>query len=137
MPDLLNVPGLFKAERRRAPWRQRLVDAERGLTQGIRGDGTLFFYLFVDSAVLAVGGVLNLSFLQWLIVGLTVTFVLALELMQQALRVFVAEMRRISPEGKWDRVQHLATASVVLAFLGGSTVVALVYWQRIAEMFAD
>ncbi len=132
---MLESSLLDKPLRRRAPWRQRLVEAERGFVQGIRGDGTLFFYLFVDSAVLAVGCVLHLGFYQWLVVGLTVTMVLSLELMHQALKLLVETLRATNPDKAWDDVLHLATAAVVLAFLGGSTIVTCVYFQRIREMF--
>lgn len=133
----MDVPELLKQARRRSPWRQRLVDAERGLALGIRGDGTLFIYLFIDCAVVAVGCVLGLSTLQWLLVGFAVTLVLSLELMQQALRLLVAELQTVAPQAKWDRALNMATASVVLAFTGASIIVACVYWQRIQEMFGQ
>ncbi len=136
MPNLLESLPLLKPQRRRAPWRQRLIDAERGFTQGIRGDGTLFFHLFVNCAVLAIGCVLDLSFTQWLLVGLAVTLVLALELVKLALQLLVEEVRSLNPAGRWEHILHLATAAVTLAFLGGSTIVALIYWQRASEMFS-
>jgi len=136
MPELLEPLSLEKPVRRRAPWRQRLVETERGIARGFRGDSSLFFYGFVDCAVLAVGGVLDLTLWQWLIVGLSVTMVIAAELMRQALQCCIAELREMRPAGHWDRALHLATASVSVAFTGGSLVVALVYWQRIREMFA-
>ena len=33
----------------RPAWRQRLVDAERGVMQGIRGDSAFFVYFFLSS----------------------------------------------------------------------------------------
>lgn len=122
--------------RKRTAWRQRLVDAERGFTYGMRSDGTLFVYLFLNSIVLLFGLVLQIGHLQWLVVLLTVAFVLAFELMHQAIRHLVTTLRQIHPSKAWDRVLHLATAAVVLAFCSGSVVVTLIYWQRIREMFA-
>lgn len=136
MPHLLEPPPFLKSPRRRAPWRQRLIDAERGFTLGLRGDGTLFFYMFLNCAVLAIGGVLDLSFVQWLLVGLTVTMVLSLELMQQAVRLFVEEVRPLKPNGHWDQILHLATAAVVLGLIGGSVIVSMVYYHCIRDMFA-
>lgn len=137
MANLLESAVLQKQpSRRRAPWRQRLVETERGITQGFRGDSTLFFYLFVNSALLAIGGVLDLSLFDWLFVGLAVTLVLATELLQQALRSCVDQVRVIRPEGDWDRILHLATAAVGVAFTGGSIVVAIIYGMRIREMLS-
>lgn len=135
MPDLLNLPTEVHPERRRPPWRQRLVETERGLAQGLRGDSTLYFYLFVDCVLLAIGGVLDLPLWQWLIVGLAVTVVITTELMQQAIRALAAELSQQRPGGKWNRVLHLATAAVGVAFAGASVVVGLVYWQRIRELY--
>ncbi|MBI1344668.1 hypothetical protein GC163_00115 [bacterium] len=137
MPELLEPLSCEKSDRRRAPWRQRLVETERGLTRGFRSDGSLYFYVFVDCAVLLVGGVLDLNLWQWFIVGLAVTMVITAELFQQALRTCIAELRELQPAGHWDRALHLATAAVSVAFAGGSVVVALVYWQRIRELFSS
>ncbi len=136
MSNLLEPAVLQKSSRRRAPWRQRLVETERGITSGFRGDSTLFFYLFVDSALLAVGGVLDLSYFDWLFVALAVTLVLAAELLQQALRACVDEVRKLQPEGDWNRVLHLATAAVGVAFAGGALVIALIYGRRIHDMLS-
>ncbi|HUQ68973.1 MAG TPA: diacylglycerol kinase [Planctomycetaceae bacterium] len=134
MPQLLEPP-LHSTKARRAPWRQRLVETERGLAQGFRGDSTLFFHLFVDCTLLAVGGVLDLSLGDWLLVGLALTVVLSAELMQQAVRVCIAELRSLRPEGQWDRALHLATAAVGVAFTGSAAVIGLIYWQRIRELY--
>lgn len=137
MTETMPLTESGRSSRRRAPWRQRLVDAERGLSVGLRSDSTLYFYLFVNCILLAVGGVLDLSFLQWLIVGLAVAFVIAAELMQQALRALICELRDSVPSADWERPLHLATASVALAFAGSALVIVLIYWQRVSQMFAE
>ena len=48
-PHLRTEPDPRFRRHRRAAWRQRLVEAERGITHGFRGDSTLFGYLFVWS----------------------------------------------------------------------------------------
>src|SRR5690606_28938022 len=79
---------------------------------------------------------LHLSFFQWVLVGLPAVLVLSLELMHQAIIRLVRELQILRPEGQWKKVEQLATAAVVLASLGGSVMVALIYWQRIREMFS-
>jgi hypothetical protein len=120
---------------RRAAWRQRLVEAERGISRGLRGDGTLYVYLFFNCLAIAIGVVLRLSTWQWIVVGLVVTLVLSAELMCQALRVLTAELQRTVPECRLTPVLHLATAAVTAALLGGSAVVAAIFWQRIRDLY--
>ena len=58
--------------RRRCAWRQRMIEAERGLRLSLRMDGTLFVHLFVASCVIAAGFVLGLSTQQSAIVSLAI-----------------------------------------------------------------
>lgn len=120
---------------RRAPWRQRLVEAERGLSCGLRGDGTLFVYLFVDCLMIAMGAILRLPTAQWIIVGLIVTLVLSAELMCQALRILTKELQRTVPECRLTSALQLATAAVTVAIVGGSCVVGTIFWQRIRDLY--
>lgn len=138
MPPTLPVtPVDAHGERtlRRAPWRQRLVQAERGLSCGLRGDGTLFVYLFVDCLVIAVGAILRLSGWEWIIVGLVITLVLTAELICQALHALIAELQRTIPESRWTSALQLATAAVTVALMGGSCVVGAIFWQRIRDLY--
>ncbi len=134
MPTLLEAP---KPIRRRAPWRQRLVDAERGFTTGFRADSTWFVYLFVNVLLLAIGGVLDLGFYDWLFVGLAMTMVLSAELMQQALRALAQALEAEFPGLDTERMHHLATAAVLLAVSGGGVIVLIIYALRISALFAD
>lgn len=133
--SLSTTPTAEDRTARRAPWRQRLVEAERGISWGLRGDSTLYVYLFVDCLTIAIGAVLRLSTWQWIIVGLVVTMVLVAELLCQALRVLTTELQRIVPECRLTPVLHLATAAVTAALLGGSVVVAAIFWQRIRDLY--
>ncbi len=138
MPPTLPVatlPATTEHTARRAPWRQRLVEAERGLSCGLRGDCTLYAYLFVDCLTIAMGVILKLSSWQWIIVGLVVTLVLTAELMCQALRSLIMELKRTNPDGRWHQVQHLATAAVTVALLGGSCLIGALFWQRIRDLY--
>jgi diacylglycerol kinase len=135
MPTTLEPQPLIKPVRRRAEWRQKLVDAERGLTSGFRADSNWFVYLFVYIALLAIGGVLDLQYYDWLLVGLSVTIVLTAELMQQALRAAMVELSRLQPTFAPEKAIHLATAAVYMAFLGSSLVIALIYARRIDQLF--
>lgn len=136
MSQLLEPQTVVKrSPPKRAPWRQRLVETERGLTAGFRGDSTLFVYLFVDCTLLAVGGVLDLSLSDWLKVGLALTVVVTAELLQQALRATIRQLQPLRPEADWDRPLHLAMGAVGVAFVGSALVIGLIYWQRLRELY--
>ncbi len=120
---------------RRAPWRQRLVEAERGLSHGLRGDCTLFVYFFLDCLLIAVGIIFRLSSSQWIVVGTVITLVMTAELLCQALRALITELKVTHPHHRWDHVLQLATAAVTVALMGGSCLIAAVYWQRIRDLY--
>lgn len=138
MPPTLPVsPTVVEAPRtsRRAPWRQRLVEAERGLSCGLRGDCTLYVYLFLDCLLIAVGVIFRLSSSQWIVIGTVITMVLTAELMCQALRTLISELKITHPHGRWDPILQMATAAVTVALIGGSCLIAAVYWQRIRDLY--
>ncbi len=136
-PTVPMSSGVAESSRsaRRAPWRQRLVEAERGLLRGLRGDGTLFVYLFFDCLLVAVGVIFRLSSSQWITVGMVITLVMTAELLCQALRALIRELKITHPSGRWDPILQMATAAVTVALIGGSCLIAAVYWQRIRDLY--
>jgi len=120
--------------RRRAPWRQRLVEAERGITHGFRGDSTLFGYLFVGSVVAATGSVLELSLSQWTTLILAMTVVLSAELFQQALKAILLDGEtRLSPS--FEKALKIGTAGVFIAIGGAVLVISLIFGSRVLLLF--
>jgi diacylglycerol kinase len=119
---------------RRPPWRQRLVETERGLSSGLRADSSFYVYLFLDCTLVAMGSVLGLAAWQWMIVGLVFTGVLAAELFRQSLRVLIQTLPAESgPAG--TTVLNLATAAVSVTLLGGGGVVCALFWQRLQDLY--
>lgn len=119
---------------RRAPWRQRLVETERGLSLGLRADSSFYVYLFFDCLLVAMGCVLGLAGWQWMIVGLVFTSVLAAELFRQGLRVLVNALPADSST-VGTTVLNLATAAVSVTLLGGGGVVCAIFWERLQELY--
>lgn len=101
----------------------------------MRGDCTLFIYLFVDCLLVAIGAIFRLAGWQWIIVGMVITLVLTAELMCQALRALIGELKAAHPTGRWDHILQLATAAVTVALIGGSCLIAAIYWQRIRDLY--
>ena len=126
--------GLSSANRRRAPWRRRLVEAERGLTQGFRGDSTLVVHLFSGCLVIAAGLVLRLSIERWAILAVSFTIVLAAELFNKLARTVC---RHAAPGHEALRqAASIGTAAVFVSMLGALIVVALLLGGRLSEILA-
>ena len=82
--------------RRRAAWRQRLVDAERGLVLGFRRDGVLAGHAFVLTLSTASGVVLGLSATRWAVLCLALGTAMGAELFAQVLAAVAAAVAKNS-----------------------------------------
>lgn len=118
---------------RRPPWRQRLVEAERGFSHSLRADSTLYLHLFLDSLLLATCGVLGLSATHWIIVTMGLTIMLSSEMFAQGLRLTASQLA--------DRVRQqvisMAAAAKLLANLGSISAIGIVLLVRLRELFGS
>lgn len=115
---------------RRAPWRQRLVDAETGFRFSIRADSTLFAFFFCAATVLLASMVLGLAMLEWTILIFTLGFALSAELLHQVLKQISIQL-----EGRFSEILLLGTAAVVVAHLTAFVVAGLLLWNRFATLW--
>ena len=74
----------------RPAWRRWLIDVERGLMSGVRGDSIFFVYFFLTSATIAASLVLGISLLEWTVVILALTVVLSAEMFNQSVKALFA-----------------------------------------------
>lgn len=116
---------------RRAPWRQRLVDAERGFSHSLRADSALYLHLFIDSLLLATCFVLGLSATHWIVVTLAITVMLSSEMFSQGLQLVSSQL----PERIGRQVIAMAAAAKLLAIFGSTSAVGMVLWLRLRELF--
>lgn len=121
---------------RRAAWRQRLIDAERGFVRCFRSDSTFFVHFFGGIIVVAAGLVLGLGTLQWGLVGVCLTAVLSAGMFHQALRTLAEANPDPSSSAPQDAVA-MGTAAVTIMIAGACLVVGLVFCERVSEMFPD
>lgn len=126
-------PRSRRADRRRSPWRRRLIDAERGITLGFRSDSAFFVYFFAGCVVVAAAAVLGLTLWEWIAVVLSLTTVLAAELFHQALRLFF-QPTEAEPSLSQLKAQRLASAAVFATLLGAGLAVSLVLGRRVWEI---
>lgn len=120
-------------QRRRPAWRQRLVQAERGLVGGVRADSVFFVHFFGISLVIAAALVLGIGWMQWVAVAACLTLVLTAEMFNQALKsLAIPESGEPTPAGQ--RAVAMGTAAVMVACAGSTIVLTLVFWHRLQQM---
>lgn len=133
MPPPDTVEFDDRPRRRRPAWRQRLVQAERGLVGGVRSDSVFFVHFFGVSAVIAAGFILGVTWMHWIGIVGCLTLVLTAEMFSQALKALMqSEDRPLTPAGQ--RALAMATAAVMVACAGSTIMLLLVFWQRLHEL---
>jgi diacylglycerol kinase len=120
----------------RAPWRQRLVDVERGLAQGVRGDSTFFVYFFLSSLTLVASVVLGLSLMKWTNVLLSLTLVLSAEMFNQSLKTLCKALGRPADAAVRSALR-MGTAAVFVVIGGSLIVIGLTLGQACVQMFRE
>jgi undecaprenol kinase len=133
----LALPNPARVPRPARPaWRQRLVDAERGVMQGIRGDSAFFVYFFLSSVTIAACVVLGISLIQWTIVILALTVVLSAEMFNQVLKALLLGFGRPVDDAARAALR-IAVAAVFVAITGSVIVIGLILGQAAVDMFAS
>lgn len=120
--------------RRRAAWRQRLVDAERGISQSFRSESTLFVHFFVACIILAAGFVLQITLMQWAMLILSLTLVVASELFHLVLKTVWLTVGHHFDE-RMRRSLRMGTAGVVVTIAGCALVILLILGQQLVRAF--
>ncbi len=122
--------------KRRSAWRQRLVDVERGITLGFRGDSSFFVHFFITTVVITTAFVLGLGLLQWVALILALTMVLMAEMFQQVLKTILSSLgHHLADTAR--RAEHIGTAAVFVTFLGAVVTIGLLFTQRLAQLFGQ
>jgi len=129
-------PAESNAGPRRAAWRQRLVEAERGITQGVRNDSAFFVHFFLGSVVVAAGFVLGISLIEWTAVVISLTLVLSAEMFQQVLKSILSSVGHHFDEPVRKSLR-IGTAAVFVAMTGALIVIGLVFGHHLLMMFSD
>ena len=120
--------------RRRPQWRQDLVEAERGLVRGVRSNSAFFVHFFGICIVIAAALVLGIGSMQWVAIAGCLTLVLTSQMFNQALKA-LAESRSDDSPPQAERALAIGTAAVLVACIGSTVVLALVFWQRVEQLF--
>jgi undecaprenol kinase/diacylglycerol kinase (ATP) len=121
--------------RRRSAWRETLVRAERGLVGGFRGGSELVVHLFGISIVIAAALVLGMETMHWIAIAGCLTLVLTAELFNQALKALASAGDGPAPPHVL-RALAIGTAAVLVACVGSTIILTLIFWQRFQQLFA-
>jgi len=119
---------------RRPAWRQRLVQAERGLVRGVRSDSAFFVHFFGATIITAAAVVLGLSSLQWIALLTCITIVLTAEMFNTALKILIRSLA-VEDDAEVQRALGAGTAAVLIAVCGSAIVIGLVFLQRLGNLF--
>jgi diacylglycerol kinase len=128
-PDPISAPRAA-----RSAWRQRLVDVERGMMQGVRGDSVFFVYFFLSSVTIAASVVLQITLQQWTILILSLTLVLSAEMFHQVVRSLFAGISDPLDESARAALR-IAKAAVFVSITGSVIVIFLILGQAGYEMY--
>lgn len=125
--DDIDQPDVVKM---RSPWRQRLVDTERGVTHSFRGDSTFFGYLFLGTLVFCVAFVMGISALQWTLMSVAFTIVIAAEMFRLSISRLVQSIDGLEQSAALE-ISRIATAAVMVTLLGSCITIGVIFWQRL------
>ncbi|MFH5805515.1 diacylglycerol kinase, partial [Alienimonas sp. DA493] len=124
--------------RRRATWRQRLIEAERGLVLGFRRDGVLAGHLFVLTLAVAAGVVFELNTARWCVIFLALSGAMAAELFGQVIAALAAAVVREEDKDSERTAQlagavRLCSAAVAVAACGACAALVAVFTPEVVE----
>ncbi len=117
----------------RSEWRQRLVDAERGITFGIRLDSTFFIHFFTGSAVIAGAMLLGLSATHWAIIFLAMTTVLCAQMFNQVLKSIWKLLGNHLPAESQNTFKA-GTAAVCVSIIGSVITIVIIFCSALFHL---
>lgn len=128
--------GRLRPPRKRAAWRQGLVEVERGITAGFRSDSVFFVHLFAGSLALAASLLLGLTATQWGIVILALSMTIASELFHQVLKQLGDLVEATDPRPAMA-LRRFGAAAVAIATIGSVTAISVILGSRLTALFAS
>jgi undecaprenol kinase/diacylglycerol kinase (ATP) len=129
LPESATVPRLA-----RPAWRCWLIDVERGLTHGVRGNSVFFVYFFLTSATIAASVVFGIKLFEWTMVILALTVVLSAEMFNQSVRSLFAGPNRPADDATRTALR-IGSAAVFVTIAGSILTIGLILGKAGLEMF--
>lgn len=133
-PKSVRTKKIFQDQKRRQPWRQHLVNVERGITHGMRSDSSFFSQMFGVIAIIAASFVLKISLLEWAVIVLSISVVATAELFNQVIRAILDSVGHLFDESA-RKAMTMGTAAVFVSAVGAILVTGLIFGRRIFQVF--
>ncbi len=118
------------SKHQRPAWRQRLVDAESGLREGIRADSTLFAFAFCAATILLTSVVLGLERWEWAILILSLGFAFSAEILHQVLKHLANRFQK-----ELDDVVLMGATAIMVAHITAALVSIILLWPHFASIW--
>lgn len=116
-------------------WRRKFRDAGVGLWLGVRGQSSFRVHLAAAIGVIAAGSWLQVSLVEWGLLILCITLVMVSEMFNSALEALAPAIDRQRNENLAAALD-IASAAVLLAAIGASSVGLLLFLFRLGVKFA-
>lgn len=123
--------GQIGARRR---WRDKFLNALRGLRTGVQGHSSFFVHFFFTALVVAAALAMGMSVVEWAILLACVSLVLMAELFNSALETLVRSLDREPARALRDTLD-IAAAAVLVAALGAALIGGLLFLRRLGILF--
>ncbi len=105
------------------------------MTQGLRTDSSFYVHFFSTSIVLAAAIVLGISHLEWGVVLLSITLVLAAEMFNNVVKVILNGMGHHF-ERHAQQALRVGTAAVFVCMIGSTISVGIIFVRHLWTLFA-
>lgn len=119
-----------RPRRRYSGWRQRLIDAERGISFGFRTGSSLFGHIFFSVTIGLTAVMLRVSF--WEGVALAVAMICGFA--AELFHLSVKSLAEVIDQKPAERAVKLSAAGMVMLMLAAGLVIALILGGRIARL---
>lgn len=119
-------------EKKRSPWRMRLIEAERGFSFGFKNGSALFGHIFIALAIVISGMTLGIQLWGWVTLIVAMCCGIASELFHHSIHVLANSLKQEQAE----KAIRLSAAGMMMVMLAASTVIAFVLGIRLSVMFS-
>jgi len=103
--------------------------------QGVRGSSALFFHFFTGTIVIAAGAVIRLELIEWCLLIVALTMVLAAEMFNQVLKAIAKSLEHHFAD-EVHKAMRIGTAAVFVAAIGAVLSISLMFGQRLFGILA-
>lgn len=117
-------------------WKRKFVNAGRGIQLGMLGQSSFHIHLPASVLVLALAWLLRCDFWQWCVLGLCISLVMSLELMNSAVE-YLARGLCHETNRQVGAALDIASGAVLVACAGAAALGAAIFVCRIISLLGS